>query len=94
MGDEDCKTNTKTTLAHLDGKLDVLAIKIDELKEKQEDMAQDISKVKEAVYHPDEGLYARLRELEGWKKTSSKLMWMLISSMIGVISYIITKIIS
>jgi len=94
VGDEDCKTNTKTTLAHLDGKLDVLAIKIDELKEKQEDMAQDISKVKEAVYHPDEGLYARLRELEGWKKTSSKLMWMLISSMIGVISYIITKIIS
>jgi len=64
------------------------------IKEKNEEMAEDISKVKDAVYHPDEGLYARLRELEGWKKTSSKLLWMLISSMIGVISYIITKIIS
>ena len=80
-------------LTVMDGKLDKLSMKIDEVKEKQEDMAEDISKVKEAVYHPDEGLYARIRELEGWKDTSSKVMWMLISSMIGVISYIATKII-
>jgi hypothetical protein len=88
------KATKEVCLAMLDGKLDMLDLKIDELKDKQEDMAEDISKVKDAVYHPDEGLYARLRELEGWKKTSSKLLWMLISSMIGVISYIITKIIS
>jgi len=87
------KAVKEVCLTMLDGKLDMLDLKIDELKERQEDMAEDISKVKEAVYHPDEGLYARLRELEGWKKTSSKVMWMLISSMIGVISYIITKII-
>ncbi len=87
------KAVKEVCLTMLDGKLDMLDLKIDELKDKQEDMAEDISKVKEAVYHPDEGLYARLRELEGWKKTSSKVMWMLISSMIGVISYIITKII-
>jgi hypothetical protein len=80
-------------LTVMDGKLDKLSMKIDELKERQEDMAEDISKVREAVYHPDEGLYARIRELEGWKDTSSKVMWMLISSMIGVISYIATKII-
>ena len=80
-------------LTMMDAKLDKLDMKIDELKEKQEDMALDISKVKEAVYHPDEGLYARIKELEGWKNTSAKLMWMLISSMIGVVSYIATKII-
>ena len=80
-------------LAVMDAKLDKLDMKIDELKERQEDMALDISKVKEAVYHPDEGLYARIKELEGWKNTSAKLMWMLISSMIGVVSYIATKII-
>ena len=80
-------------LTMMDAKLDKLDMKIDELKEKQEDMALDISKVKEAVYHPDDGLYARIKELEGWKNTSAKLMWMLISSMIGVVSYIATKII-
>jgi hypothetical protein len=30
----------------------------------QERMGDDISKIKEAVYNPDEGLYARLRALE------------------------------
>jgi len=85
---EEDKTNL--CLAMLDSKLDVLDMKIDDLRDKQELMAIDISKVREAVYHPDEGLYARIKELEGWKNTSAKLLWMLVSAMIGVISYIIT----
>jgi len=74
--------------------MDVLAMKIDELKEKQEDMAEDISKVKDAVYHPDEGLYARLRELEGWQKTSVKFTWMLVSSTLGILAFLVTKALS
>jgi hypothetical protein len=46
---------------------------MDIVKEKQDQMADDIAKIKEAVYNPDEGLYARLRQLEAWKSTSSKL---------------------
>ena len=57
---------------------------IDTVKEKQEEMAQDISKIKEAVYHPDQGLYARLKELESWKETSSRLTWLIITSVIGL----------
>ena len=37
---------------------------IDAVKDKQEEMADDIAKIKEAVYNPDEGLYARIRLLE------------------------------
>jgi FtsZ-binding cell division protein ZapB len=80
-------------LTMMDAKLDKLDMKIDELKERQDDREDEISKVKEAVNHPDEGRYARRRELEGWKNTTSKLTWMLVSSMIGVLSYIATKII-
>jgi len=36
------------------------------------------------VYHPDSGLYARLRELEQWKETSSRLIWMVISAIVGL----------
>ena len=54
---------------------------IDTLKQRQEDMAKDVSKIKEAVYHPDEGIYARLRELEQWKKTSTKIIWMLAAAL-------------
>ena len=41
---------------------------IDTVKDKQEEMAEDIAKIKEAVYNPDSGLYARLRELEKLEK--------------------------
>lgn len=81
-------------LSQLDAKMDMLAMKIDELKEKQEDMAVDIAKVKEAVYHPDEGLYARLRQLESWQKTYGKFIWMLVSSTMGILVYIVTKLLS
>jgi len=86
--------DVNTALSQIDGKMDVLAMKIDELKDRQEEMAEDIAKVKDAVYHPDEGLYARLRELENWQKTSGRFIWMLVSSTLGIVGYIVTKLLS
>jgi hypothetical protein len=43
---------------------------IEIVKEKQEEMAEDIAKIKEAVYNPDSGIYARIRELESFKRSS------------------------
>lgn len=57
---------------------------IDTVKEKQDEMADDISKIKEAVYNPDSGLYARLRELENWKQTSSRIIWMVVTAVISL----------
>ena len=70
----------------LDVKFNRMMDAIETVKDKQDAMAEDIGKIKEAVYNPDQGLYARLRELENWKKTHSKLMWMVVSSMIGLVS--------
>jgi len=69
----------------MNGKLQRMMDGIDSLKEKQEEMALDVSKIKEAVYHPDEGLYARLRELEQWKKSSSKVIWMLTAGIVSLL---------
>ena len=57
---------------------------LESVKENQERMSDDISKIKEAVYNPDQGLYARLRELESWKETSSRLIWLIITSVTGL----------
>ena len=73
-------------LLKLDGRMCRLMDAIESVKDTQSTMADDITKIKEAVYNPDEGLYARLRELESWKNTQSKLMWLLVSSMIGLVS--------
>ncbi len=61
-----------------------LSSKIEVLLEKQEEMAENIAKIKEAVYHPDQGLYARLRELESWKQTHSRLQWIIITCVIAL----------
>ena len=62
-------------LATHHGKIDRLNDGIDAVKEKQEEMSEHVSKIKEAVYNPDSGLYARLRSLELWRDTTARNSW-------------------
>ena len=69
-----------------------LSSKVQTLLDKQDELAENISKIKEAVYNPDSGLYARLKELdiriqhiETWKSTNSRLMWIVGGSVVGLI---------
>ena len=64
--------------------LSELTNKIETLIDKQEELGENIAKIKEAVYNPDQGLYARLRELESWKNTSSRLIWLIITTVLGL----------
>lgn len=75
----------------LEVKIDKLCNGVDALKEKQEEITEHVTKIKEAVYNPDQGLYARLRELETWKSTSSKMIWTLFTTMVGLIGAFILK---
>ena len=70
------------TLIELNAKLERLLSGIETLGLNQERMCEDISKIKEAVYNPAEGLYARLRALEQWKDNTSKLQWLVSSSVV------------
>ena len=80
-------------LLEVQQKLDKVCNGIDVMKDKQEEMAEDCAKIKEAVYNPDNGLYARLRELETWKQTSSRLIWTLFTSIVGLVgAFVLTKI--
>ena len=57
---------------------------LETVKQNQERMGLDISKIKEAVYNPDKGLYARLRIVEEQRKNTSKFFWILMSSGVAV----------
>ena len=82
MGDETTSTKNAVAWAEINGKFDRMLQSIDTVKDKQEEMADDISKIKEAVYNPDSGLYARLRELESWKETSTRIIWMVVTAVV------------
>jgi biotin carboxylase len=76
--------DSAVAFAEISGKFDQMIDKIETVKERQEEMAADILQIKEAVYNPDQGLYARLRELESWKDTSSRLIWLIITTVVGL----------
>ncbi len=69
-----------------------LSGKIQTMLDKQEELAENVSKIKEAVYNPDSGLYARLKELdiriiqlEHWKATNTRIMWLVGGSVVGLL---------
>ena len=78
-------------MLEMQSKLDRVCNGIDVMSDKQEQMSADIAKIKEAVYNPDQGLYARIRELETWKRTSSRMIWTLFTTLIGLIGAFILK---
>ena len=62
------------------------------LLDKHEELADNISKIKEAVYNPDSGLFARLRDLdiriiqlETWKAANTRVMWLVGGSVAGLL---------
>ena len=52
-----------------------LAHQIQRMADKQDEMLDDVKKIKEAIYNPDQGLYARVRDLEQWKHSVAKFIW-------------------
>ena len=84
-------SNNQDHILEMTSKIDKVCNGIDIMQCKQEEMSEDIAKIKEAVYNPDQGLYARLRELESWKSTSSKMIWTLFTSVVGLIGAFILR---
>ena len=75
--------NTDTELITL---IQELKNAVERLSEKQDEMNADIKQIKEAVYNPDSGLYARLRDLEQWKETYSKVTWGVLTTLMGLVT--------
>ena len=75
-------------LIAIETRMDFLEVKImdslEAIKTHQERMCDDIAKIKEAVYNPDDGLYARLRALEADTHQKNKLLWVLLTTILTV----------
>ena len=82
---------TNNDITHLTQAILDLKGQIERMSERQEEMVEDVKKIKEAVYNPDEGLYARLRALEQWKDNQSKVQWAVITTVIGLVAATVYK---
>ena len=86
--------------------LERLANRLDALLEKQEEIAVDISQIKEAVYNPDKGIFARVKvlekkiieegtvrisQLESTIETMKKAQWTIMGTALATITAMVIK---
>ena len=69
-----------------------LTVNIKHMDTKQDQMADDIKSIKEAIYNPETGLYARLRDVEQWQDNMSRVIWTFGLGFIGLISKAVIEI--
>ena len=63
-----------------------LTVNIKHMDTKQDEMLQDVKSIKEAIYNPETGLYARVRTLEQWQDNMSKVIWSFGLGFVGLIT--------
>ena len=92
MAGEDRVTEEDTN-QHLTVMMTEMVTKMQVLLDKQDELGENIAKIKEAVYNPDQGLYARLTRLdarldilEAWKTSNGKILWIMVSVGIGLVA--------
>ena len=86
-----------------------LSNKIEQLIVSHRELSENITKIKEAIYHPDEGIYSRIRELErdivpnGEVRMTKvedrlasirKVQWMVVGSTVAAVVAVVFKILS
>ena len=62
-----------------------LSHQIQRMSDKQDEMIDDVKKIKEAIYNPEQGLYARVRDLEQWQQGIAKFIWTVGIAVTGLI---------
>ena len=64
---------------------------IERIAERQNEMNENLKKIKEAIYNPDQGLYARLKALESWKESSQKITWLIMTTVLALMTTTVYK---
>ena len=55
-----------------------LTHQIERMSDKQDSMITDVRQIKDAIYNPEQGLYARIRDLEQWQVGLSRTILLLL----------------
>ena len=64
---------------------------IERIAERQNEMNENLKKIKEAIYNPDQGLYARIKALESWKESSQKITWLIMTTVLALMTTTVYK---
>ena len=89
MADEELEI--KIDIVELNGKIDRMTDSLDVVRARLDEIVNGIDSLKSAVYNPDEGLYARIKQLEQWRDQTSRFLWLVATSIVGLSTATIWK---
>ena len=69
-----------------------LTVNIRHMDSKQDEMIDDVKSIKEAIYNPETGFYARVRDLEQWQQNMSRVIWTVGLGFVGLVSKAIMEV--
>ena len=87
MGDEEQTRQLTVVMTEIATKMQVLL-------DKQDELAENISKIKEAMYNPDAGIYERLKFVEESRRNSTRLVWFVFTVLVGSLVASLVKILT
>ena len=67
-------------IIELDKKVDKVMSTVDAMKQKQDEINVDLAKIKD----PDHGLFPRVKSLEEWRATHSRVTWAAVTALIAL----------
>jgi len=67
-------------IIELDKKVDKVINSVDAMKAKQDEINIDLAKIKD----PDHGLFPRVKSLEEWRATHSRVTWAAVTALIAL----------
>lgn len=67
-------------IIELDKKVDKVINSVDSIKQKQDEINKDLTKFKD----PDTGIFPRIKSLEEWRATHSRITWAAVTALIAL----------
>lgn len=67
-------------IIELDKKVDKVINSVDSIKSKQDEINSDLTKIKD----PDNGIFPRIKSLEEWRSTHSRITWAAVTALIAL----------
>ncbi len=67
-------------IIELDKKVDKVINSVDAMKAKQDEINVDLAKIKD----PDHGLFPRVKSLEEWRATHSRVTWAAVTALVAL----------
>jgi len=80
----ECEIKTDLASEKIEHISDIMEIGFKQIIDNQETLLEEVAKIKKIQNDPDTGVRKKVNDLMGWKKNINKLLWIIITALMGL----------